>query len=125
MHPPKLFQATLKKLRQINQERRRLVSLFSKNDHLIAGSYGKTAIPCGKPTCHCHQDGGHSATRLARWVDGKMRTQIVRIDDRDWVAQASASYKAHKAALKEVEQLHAQELDALKRVIKLKTVDYK
>ena len=125
MHPPKLFQTTLKKLRQIDQERRRLMSLFSKNDPLIAGSYGETAIPCGKPTCHCHQHGGHFATRLARWVDGKMKTQIIRIADREWVAKASASYKAHKAALKEVEQLHAQELEVLKQVVKLKTVDYK
>jgi len=125
MPQAKLFQVARKKLRQVDQKHRRLRELFSKNDALIAGSYGETAIPCGTPTCHCHQDGGHFATRLMRRVNGKLRTQIVRIDDREWVGKASDLYKAHKAALKDVQQLHAQELDVLKQIIKSKIVDYK
>jgi hypothetical protein len=124
MTSTKLFQGLLKKLHQIDQERSRLQKLFSKDGILIAGSYGETAIPCGKPTCHCHRDGGHFATRLMRWVNGKLKTQVVRIDDREWVGLASASYKAHKATLKDVQNLHKRELDLLSRIIKLKTIDY-
>lgn len=125
MQQPKFLKAPLNKLRQIDQKRRELRKLFTKNDALVGGSYGETAIPCGKPTCHCHQDGGHFATRLTRWISGKLKTQIVRIDDREWVAKASASYKAHKTALKHVQQLHTQELDVLNEIIKSKMVDYK
>jgi len=119
-----IFKNTLKKLSQINQQHSRLLDFFSKQESLIAGSYAETSIPCGKPTCHCHRHGGHFATRLARWVNGKLRTQIIRIDDREWVAKASALYKAHKTAIKDIQKLHAREIEVLKQVIKLKIIDY-
>jgi hypothetical protein len=102
-----------------------LLRIFSRNEELIAGSYGEVYIRCGQPTCRCHKEGGHFATRLSQWVGGKLKTKIVRVADRERVKTASDHYKSHKSALRELRKLHTEELRILKRIIELKTAQYK
>ena len=112
------------KLRSLQKTRSDLVRVFYRDEELIAGSYGELYIRCGTPTCHCHEDGGHFATRLSRWVGGKLKSRIVRVADRAWVKKASDHYKSHKFALREMRKLHSEELRILKQIIELKTAKY-
>lgn len=111
-------------LRSLQKKRSNLVRVFDRDEELIAGSYGELFIRCGKPACHCHEDGGHFATRLSRWVGGKLKSKIVRVADRERVKKASDHYKSHKSALREMRKLHSEELRILKQIIELKTTEY-
>jgi len=118
------IQKAREKLRSLQKKRSDLVRVFYRDETLIAGSYGELLIRCGKPTCHCHEEGGHFATRLSRWVGGKLKSKIVRVADRERVKRASDHYKSHKSALREMRKLHSEELRILKQIIELKTTKY-
>ena len=112
------------KLRSLQKDRSALLRIFYRDEELIAGSYSEVFIRCGKPTCRCHEEGGHFATRLSQWVGGKLKTKIVRVTDRERIKKASDNYKSHKSALRAVKQLHAEELMLVKRIVELKTTKY-
>jgi hypothetical protein len=112
------------KLRSLQKDRSALLRIFYRDEELIAGSYSEVFMRCGKPTCRCHEEGGHFATRLSQWVGGKLKTKIVRVADRERVKKASDYYKSHKSALREVKTLHAEELKLFKRIVELKTTKY-
>ena len=120
----KNFKKAREELLNLRTERNRLLRVFYRDEKLVAGSYAEVFIRCGKPTCHCHEEGGHFATRLSRWVNGKLKAKIVRVADREWVKSASDQYKAHKNALKKLRALHKVELEILNRIVKMKTIDY-
>ena len=124
MGSPKKLQKIVPQLHQLQTERDHVLSLFALDEKLIAGTYAEILVRCGKPNCYCHEQGGHLATRLSRWVDGKLKTKIVRVADREWVKQASDQYKTHKNALKRLRDLHKQELEMLSRILEIKTIDY-
>ncbi len=112
------------KLRSLRKERTSLLRTFYRDEILIAGYYSEVYMRCGKPTCRCHREGGHYATRLSRWVNGKLKSKIVRIADRKRIKKASDHYKAHKSVLRDLKKLHLEEHKLLKRIIELKTIIY-
>ncbi len=120
----KILEKVRQKLRSLQKARSELLRMFSRDEDLIAGSYSEVFIRCGQPTCRCHQEGGHFATRLSQWVAGKLKTKIVRVADRQRVKKASDYYRSHKSALREMRKLHSQELKLLKRIVELKTTRY-
>ncbi len=124
MPSQKKLQKMIKKLHQIQAERDQVLRLFSRDEKLVAGTYAEILVRCGKPNCFCHEQGGHPATRLSRWVEGKLKTKIVRVADREWVKKASEQYKTHRNALKQLRNLHKKELDMLTRILEIKTIDY-
>lgn len=124
MPAQKKLQNMVKQLHQLQTERDHVLSLFSRDEILVAGTYAEILVRCGKPTCYCHKQGGHPATRLSRWVEGKLKTKIVRVADREWVKKASEQYKTHKNALKHLRNLHQKELEMLTRILEIKTIDY-
>ena len=111
-------------LRTIRKEQSDLLRIFYRNEELVAGSYSEVFIRCGQPTCRCHQEGGHFATRLSQWVAGKLKSKIVRVADRERVKIASDHYKAHKSTLRDLRNLHSEELKLLKRIVELRTRKY-
>jgi hypothetical protein len=111
-------------LRKLNRKREQLVEGFFSKDRLAPGSYMETRIRCGKAGCHCHKDGGHPTMRISRWVDGKLISKIVRLDDREWVAEAAANYKARKQAMSEIAKINLREKEVLKKIIELKSQIY-
>ena len=120
----KTLQRVREKLRFLQKERSGLLRIFQRDEELIAGSYGEVYIRCGQPTCRCHQERGHFATRLSQWVGGKLKTKIVRVADRERVKKASDHYKSHKSALRDMRKLHSEELTILKQIVELKTTKY-
>jgi hypothetical protein len=111
-------------LRNRQEERQKLLRIFYRDEILIAGSYSEVFIRCGKATCRCHEEGGHYATRLSKWVDGKLKSKIVRIVDRERVKIASDHYKSHKSVLRDLKKLHLEEVNLLKRIIETKMTIY-
>jgi len=111
-------------LRNRQKERQKLLRIFYRDEILIAGSYSEVFIRCGKATCRCHEEGGHYATRLSKWVDGKLKSKIVRIIDRERVKIASDHYKSHKLVLRDLKKLHLEEINLLKRIIETKMTIY-
>jgi len=120
----KNLQKAREKLRSLQKYRSELLRIFYRDEILIAGSFSEVFIPCGKSTCRCHEEGGHFATRLSKWVGGKLKTKIVRVADREHVKKASDCYKSHKSVLRELNNLHAEEIKWLKRIVELKTTEY-
>ncbi len=118
------LQKTREKLLSLQNERSGLLRIFYRDEVLIAGTFSDVYIRCGKPTCRCHEEGGHFATRLSKWDGGKLKTKIVRVADRERVKKASDHYKSHKSALRDVRNLHSEELKLLKRIVELKTTKY-
>ena len=97
---------------------------FFSNERLILGSYMKTRMRCSSPGCHCHKDGGHPTVRISHWQNGKLISHVVRIDDREWVAEASANYKAHKQTLRDILEINKREKELLKQIIEEKAQIY-
>ena len=122
--PKKNLQKSQDNLRTIRKEQSDLLRIFYRNEELVAGSYSEVFIRCGQPTCRCHQEGGHFATRLSQWVAGKLKSKIVRVADRERVKIASDHYKAHKSTLRDLRNLHSEELKLLKRIVELRTRKY-
>ncbi len=118
------LQKAREKLRSLQKVRSELLRIFYRDEVLIAGSFSEVYIRCGKPTCRCHEEGGHFATWLSKWGGGKLKTKIVRVADRERVKKASGHYKSHKSALRDVRNLHSEELKLLKRIVELKTTKY-
>ena len=103
--PKKNLQKAQDNLRTIRKEQSDLLRIFYRNEELVAGSYSEVFIRCGQPTCRCHQEGGHFATRLSQWVAGKLKSKIVRVADRERVKIASDHYKTHKSTLRDLRKL--------------------
>lgn len=122
--PKKKLQKAQDNLRTIRKEQSDLLRIFYRNEELVAGSYSEVFIRCGQPTCRCHQEGGHFATRLSQWVAGKLKSKIVRVADRERVKIASDHYKTHKSTLRDLRNLHSEELKLLKRIVELRTRKY-
>jgi hypothetical protein len=62
--------------------------------------------------------------RISYWDKGKLKSKVVRIDDRQWVAEAAANYKGHKQALRDIAELNIREKEVLKMIIELKAQIY-
>ena len=71
-----------KEIRRLTRGREQLLERFFTKEKLILGSHMETRMRCGTAGCHCHKDGGHPTVRISRWVNGKLKSKIVRIDDR-------------------------------------------
>jgi hypothetical protein len=111
-------------IRRLTEERESLLEIFFLPGKLILGSHMATRMRCGTAGCHCHADGGHPTFRISRWVNGKLISKIVRIDDREWVAEAAANYKACKQAMRGIAKINAREKKVLKLVVQEKSQIY-
>jgi hypothetical protein len=118
----------LKKYKQeilrLSKKRQKLLEVFLSKQLLIQGSYKETRMRCSSAGCHCHKDGGHPTMRISHWENGKLKSKVVRIDDRKWVAEASANYKAHKQALRDITKVSTREKEVLKLLIEQKSQKY-
>jgi len=113
-----------KEILRLSEKRQKLLKIFSSNQLLILGSYTETRVRCSSPGCHCHKDGGHPTMRISYWEKGKLKSKVVRIDDREWVAEAAANYKAHKQALRDITKINIREKEVLKLIIEKKAQIY-
>ena len=110
---------------EIKKQLKKLMRIIFNEDELIAGSYIETHIRCGNRNCHCQKEGGHYATKISHWINGKLKTIIVNVADRGWVRNATSKFKKNKKTLQEIVRLHTREKELIKLMIELKTKKYK
>jgi hypothetical protein len=111
-------------LLHLQEERKKLIEPFLKNDELTEGSYVEVLQKCGRPGCHCEKRPTHLVSRVSKWIDGKLKHKVVRIEDRDQVRKLVETYKKHKAATTKLAKGAQKEKEIMTAIIKLKNRPY-
>jgi hypothetical protein len=99
---------------KLRQRKHALAQRFQIPRDLLPGSLSESHYRCGKPSCHCANDEGHSGWALTFTVDGEKRVERV---PKDWVEEVRRRVEAGREfqeAVKEVLAANAQLL-ALER----------
>jgi hypothetical protein len=99
---------------RLRQRKFALVRRFQIPDHLLPGSLSQSRYRCGKETCHCASDEGHSGWTLTFMVDGQKRVERIPQDWVDEVRQRVEAGREFQDAVREVLAANAQLL-ALER----------
>jgi hypothetical protein len=108
----------LASLRQLAQERRRLIRRLTRDHELAVGTVSVVHRPCGNPACHCARGPGHPQT-LFLFKDrklGRRRCKLVRRADEARLLRAGQRYREFRQdlqALRAVDQRERQILMAL------------
>ncbi len=108
----------------LQAERRKLIDPFLKEHNLIEGSYMEVLQKCGRPTCQCAKKPIHLVSRLSKWVSGKLKHKVVKIEDRQRVAKLVEVYKQHKNSMAELTKNLEKERKIMNSIIKLKNISY-
>jgi hypothetical protein len=111
-------------LLHLQEERKKLIEPFLENDELTEGSYVEVLQKCGRPGCHCEKRPTHLVSRVSKWIDGKLKHKVVRIEDRDHVRKLVEIYKKHKAAMAKLAKGAQKEKEIMIAIIKLKNRPY-
>ena len=78
------------------------VRRFQILDHLLAGSLSESHYRCGKETCHCASDEGHSGWTLTFMVHGQKRVDRIPQDRVDEVRQRVDAGREFQDAVRQV-----------------------
>jgi len=78
------------------------VRRFQILDHLLAGSLSESHYRCGKETCHCASDEGHSGWTLTFMVHGQQRVDRIPQDRVDEVRQRVDAGREFQDAVRQV-----------------------
>ena len=112
------------KTAQLQVEREKAIEPFLIDDALTEGSYAEVLQKCGRPGCHCEKKPTHLVTRISKWIEGKLKNKVVRIEDRDRVSKLVEIYKTHKTAMAKLVKDAQMERDLMNAIIKLKNRPY-
>jgi hypothetical protein len=115
---------TKRAITEIQRERERVMDTLLPNTELIAGSYSEMYARCGKTGCHCEKKPAHLVTRLGFMESGKVKTKLVRIQDRPWVSKMVQTYKNQKKGIGEVSKLNKKQVALLRKLIQLRNCRY-
>jgi len=99
---------------RLRQRKYALARRFQIPDDLLPGSLSESHYRCGKPTCHCADDQGHSGWTLTFMVDGQKHVERIPQDWVDEVRQRVEAGRQFQDAMREVLAANAQLL-ALER----------
>jgi len=105
---------------RLRQRKYELAQRFQIPGNLLPGSLSESHFRCGKPTCHCARDQGHSGWTLTFMVDGHKRVERI---PQDWVEEVRVRVEAGREfqdAVKEVLAANAQLLGLERRQRKRK-----
>lgn len=115
---------TKRTITEIGREREKHLETLLSTVELIAGSYTEVRVRCGKSGCHCEKEPLHPVTRLGVMESGKLKTKLVRIEDREWVSRMVETYKHHKRELSELLNLNKKQVVLLRKLIKQRNCRY-
>ena len=116
--PNKKLTAKQNALLHLQEERKKLIEPFLENDELTEGSYVEVLQKCGRPGCQCEKRPTHLVSRVSKWMDGKLKHKVVRIEDRDQVRKFVETYKKHKAAMTKLAKGAQKEKEIMIAIIK-------
>jgi hypothetical protein len=93
---------------RLRQRKFQLLRRFLIPADALPGSLSLSYLRCGKPTCHCADDRGHSVWSLTFMVQGKKRVQHI---PKEWVEEVRRRVKEGREfqdAVREVLAANAQ-----------------
>jgi hypothetical protein len=93
---------------RLRQRKFQLLRRFHIPEDALPGSLSLTHLRCGKPTCHCAEDGGHPVWSLTFMVQEKKRVQHI---PKEWVEEVRRRVEAGREfqdAVREVLAANAQ-----------------
>ena len=105
---------------RLRQRKFQLLRRFSIPADALPGSLSLSHLRCGKPTCHCVEDRGHSVWSLTFMVQGKKQVQHI---PKDWVEEVRRRVKQGREfqdAVREVLATNAQLLVLERKKLKKK-----
>jgi len=115
----------LVKLRQLGQERRRLLSRLTRADELAVGSVSPVQRKCGNPSCHCAEGPGHlQVLFLFQDERGDRRCKLVRRADEARLLRAGERYRDFRDGLQRLRAMDRREKEILMALRGLRALRY-
>lgn len=102
---------------RLRQRKYALAQRFQIPHHLLPGSLSESRYRCGKQSCHCASDEGHSGWTLTFMVDGHKRVERIPQDWVDEVRQRVEAGREFQDAVREVLAANAQLLGLERRQV--------
>lgn len=116
----------LASLRQLHQERRRLIRRLTRESQLAIGTVSVVNRKCGNPRCHCVDGPGHPQT-LFMFKDeeqGRRRCKLVRRDDEAWMLKAGERYREFREDMKQLRAIDLEEKRILMALAEVRAIRY-
>ena len=116
----------LASLRQLAQERRRLIRRLTRDHELAVGTVSVVHRPCGNPGCHCARGPGHPQT-LFLFQDrklGRRRCKLVRRADEARLLRAGQRYREFRQDLQELRAIDQREKQILMALLDARAIHY-
>jgi len=116
----------LASLKELHQERRRLIRRIKQEDELVIGTVSVVNRKCGSPNCHCVTGPGHPQT-LFLFKDekeGRRRCKLVRRADESRMLQAGERYRKFRADMKRLRAIDFEEKRILMALAELRAIPY-
>ena len=114
-------------LRQLHQERRRLIRRLTRENDLAIGTVSVVNRKCGNPNCHCVEGPGHSQTLFLfkDETEGRRRCKLVRRADESWMLKAGKYYREFREDMKALRAIDLKEKRILMAIAEVRAIDYK
>lgn len=114
-----------KKLSDLSQARRKLLSKLTSSAELAVGTVSVVERKCGKLTCHCATGDRHpQVTFVFTDRDGIRRCKLIRRADEERVMEAYARYQEFKDALRKLRAINMEEKQILLAVRDYRSLTY-
>ena len=117
----------LSSLRQLHQERRRLIGRLTREHELAIGTVSVVRRKCGNPRCHCAEGPGHPQTLFLfnDEKEGRRRCKLVRRADEPRLIQAGDRYRQFREDMKRLRAIDLEEKRILMALAELRAIRYK
>ena len=116
----------LHSLRQLHQERRRLLRRLTREHPLAIGTVSVVRRKCGNPNCHCTTGLGHPQTLFLfkDRTENRRRCKLVRRADEPWLLQAGERYREFREDLKQLRAIDQEEKQILMALAEARAIRY-
>ncbi len=116
----------LASLKELHQERRRLIRRLTRTYELAMGTVSVVNRKCGNPNCHCAEGPGHPQT-LFLFQDpkeGRRRCKLVRRADEARMLRAGERYREFRGDLKRLRAIDLEEKRILVALAEERAIRY-
>lgn len=88
--------STTKYIRALEKKRSLLINELLTTNQMIRGSFGITYRRCGKQTCWCIHEKGHSYTRITWTENAQAHTKAIPHNDIPWFKDITKKYRTFR-----------------------------
>ena len=113
-------------LRDLQQERRRLLRRLTQEHEIAMGSVSRVNRRCGNPRCHCVQGPSHPQV-LFLFTDketGQRRCKLIRRTDEQRMLRAGKRHKDFREDMKRLRAIDKKEKQILMALAEARAIQY-